>query len=178
MFQSSRFWSLVALILFQLVLAAPTPSPQLACELNFPNLKLQGRVTGDGACRYTVKYGQAGRWEDARATTDQTWVIFFHLVFGALCQADERSKHDPTNFPPACPQAVGGPILQQTPEQDEDCLYAVIYAPITVKRGDRLPAFVWYASSSLPGGEGVDRLTVYKGYMVDHTIPEQLLRQA
>lgn len=72
MFQSVYLWSLVGLSVVHLVSGAPTPSPRATCELDFPGFKLQGKSTGDGACRYTVKYGQAARWQDAVRATEQT----------------------------------------------------------------------------------------------------------
>ncbi|KAI9632736.1 Alpha/Beta hydrolase protein [Dioszegia hungarica] len=143
--------ALLSLSLLHLGRAAPATA-RAECTLDFPGLALAGRATDGGACRYTVQYAQARRWEDAVPMMDQ-------------------SKHDATTLPPVCPQTPGGPMLVSSPGQDEQCLYAVVYTPKTAKRGDRLPVFVWihggsfYAgSASSPGLDGSVLAT--KGNMI------------
>ncbi|OCF40049.1 hypothetical protein I317_06124 [Kwoniella heveanensis CBS 569] len=97
-----------------------------------------GHAAG-GACRYTVRYGQAARWVDSQLSFD----------------VGNRTS----SLPPSCPQPAGTYVVGS--EQSEDCLYATIYTPKGMSPLSKLPIFVWihggsfYAgSASAPGLDG------------------------
>ncbi|GMK59538.1 hypothetical protein CspeluHIS016_0801440 [Cutaneotrichosporon spelunceum] len=113
-----------------------TPGANPACLLTWNGQTVAGKLD-NGVCKTTVRYGSAGRWEDAVAVRNQEGIIA-------------------TDPPPSCPQITRNPTQGQI--ISEDCLTATIYAPAGTHQ---LPAFVWLhggsyviGSSSAPGLDG------------------------
>ncbi|WVQ93495.1 hypothetical protein IAU59_000569 [Kwoniella sp. CBS 9459] len=119
----------------------PIGSPKSTCSLSLNSWggsDIIGHAAG-GACRYTVRYGQAARWVDSQLSSDV-------------------GNHTST-LPPSCPQPAGTHVVGE--EQSEDCLYATIHTPEGINSLSRLPIFVWIhggsfyeGSASAPGLDG------------------------
>ncbi|KAL7424729.1 hypothetical protein Q5752_000413 [Cryptotrichosporon argae] len=124
-----------ALLCAPLALAAAVPT----CNISYGSYSLPGTYTTGGACRYTIKYGTAARWESSSLYTS-------------------ISGYDSTALPPSCPQ---GSDYAASSNQSEDCLYATVYAPAGTSSTSSLPVFVWIhggsyyeGSASAPGLDG------------------------
>ncbi|WVF65861.1 hypothetical protein IAT40_000598 [Kwoniella sp. CBS 6097] len=120
--------------------AKPINYPKYTCSLSLKGWggDISGH-SGGGACRFTIRYGQAARWVDSQLSFD-------------------LGNHTST-LPPSCPQPAGTHVVGS--EQSEDCLYATIYTPEGNSLFSKLPIFVWIhggsfyeGSASAPGLDG------------------------
>ena len=104
------------------------------CSANVGGTSIQG-VNVDGGCRYTVRYGDAKRWEPSQFASSIGYVP-------SCCKERWLTIRTITRaLPPACPQIRGGDTDGHT--QSEDCLFATVYTPLQVAPNANLPVFTW-----------------------------------
>ncbi|WVN90729.1 uncharacterized protein L203_105971 [Cryptococcus depauperatus CBS 7841] len=102
------------------------------CVLSQSGKDVVGYQTKDDACRYTLRYAQAGRWEDPVITTNTT-------------------GQPSDSLPPSCPQTPGSIVAGHA--QSEDCLFATIYVPHGKAPSGGWSTFVWiHGGSFIEGG--------------------------
>ncbi|CAK9781589.1 alpha/beta-hydrolase [Cutaneotrichosporon oleaginosum] len=107
-----------------------------ACTGTWNGTQLTGAAE-DAACRWTVRYGRAGRWE--------------HSV------AANQDGVDAAVFPKMCPQENAIQSLRGGPQAyDEDCLFMTVYAPANATAESKLPVFVWIHGGAYTGGSASD----------------------
>ncbi|GMK55331.1 hypothetical protein CspeluHIS016_0203870 [Cutaneotrichosporon spelunceum] len=94
-----------------------------SCTATWNGTRLTGAAE-EAACRFTVRYGRAGRWEDSVAAN--------------------QDGVDAAAFPKMCPQigAVQSALATPLPS-DEDCLFMTVYAPVNATAESKLPVFFW-----------------------------------
>jgi hypothetical protein len=107
------------------------------CAANRGGKSIQG-VQVDGGCRYTIKYGEAKRWETSKASSTIGYVL---ISSGYISRSTLTIGNYVERLPPACPQLKGEP--GDGAIQSEDCLYATVYTPLNVAPNAKLPVFVW-----------------------------------
>ncbi|WVQ78797.1 hypothetical protein IAT38_000888 [Cryptococcus sp. DSM 104549] len=110
------------------------------CSYSLFGITASGKKTDDGACRWTLRYGRAARWEPSAIAWDASNQTF-------------------ANLPPSCPQSAGGYTAGSS--QSEDCLFATVYMPQGSAPQGGWPVFVWLhggsfieGSASAPGLDG------------------------
>ena len=101
------------------------------CSVNVGGKSIQG-MNVDGGCRYTVRYGDAKRWESSQVASSIGYVLHTARLI-------VRTKFN--SLPPACPQKRGE--FSDGYSQSEDCLYAVIYTPLHTAPNSNMPVFTW-----------------------------------
>jgi hypothetical protein len=102
------------------------------CSVNVGGKSIQG-INVDGGCRYTVRYGDAKRWESSQVASS------IGCVSSHETRLIARTKFN--TLPPACPQKRGEYSDGFT--QSEDCLFATVYTPLHVAPNANLPVFTW-----------------------------------
>jgi hypothetical protein len=102
------------------------------CAVNVGGKSIQG-LNVDGGCRYTVRYGDAKRWESSQVASSIGYVLYSRprLIVSTKFNT----------LPPACPQKRGEYSDGFT--QSEDCLFATVYTPLHVAPNANLPVFTW-----------------------------------
>ncbi|BEJ16038.1 hypothetical protein CspHIS471_0506430 [Cutaneotrichosporon sp. HIS471] len=99
-----------------------------SCTASWNGTQLTGAAE-DTACRFTVRYGRAGRWEDS-VVANQDGV-------------------DAASFPKMCPQIGAVKSALPIPEEfDEDCLFMTVYKPANATAESKLPVFFWLHGGS------------------------------
>ncbi|WOO83316.1 Para-nitrobenzyl esterase [Vanrija pseudolonga] len=116
-----------------LLLAASLTGVLAQCRTTWNGTELQGTLEA-GACRYSVRYGTAGRWAPPEAATSQDG-----LSAGS--------------WPPICPQAADSDDVQILSEKrQEDCLMLVVWAPPNATSTSSLPVFFWAHGGAFVSG--------------------------
>jgi hypothetical protein len=106
------------------------------CQVNIGGKVAVGQIV-EGGCRYTVRYGDAGRWAAATSSTSFGLVTIPSL---GMLKTDNGFSNMTTGLPPSCPQLQG---YDTGSTQSEDCLYATVYTPLTVSPTASLPVLTW-----------------------------------
>ncbi|KAK7063418.1 carboxylic ester hydrolase [Favolaschia claudopus] len=122
---------LLASSLVSFTLAIPR-IPSGAVSVSTPLGTAQGTLDVDGANRFSVRYATASRWKASTIVTQ--WQL-------------PNGSGDPAALPLQCPQ-----IRVDASTFSEDCLSMILYVPVDISAGSKVPTLVWIHGGSFDSG--------------------------